>query len=169
MSLIESRMGHLIMAETLAKLVPDTVPQIRRIDMTIRLIDGAIGNRARNALIKFLSLLLDEGSLSRSLVASRQYLATRAFEIKRLMQRLKTSAISEPRRTAFADGLSAIVVNLQSSGLEKRASPRRAATGEDYVIMHNVEIPLLNWSALGLMFGPVDSDIKVGQRIRLEV
>jgi hypothetical protein len=166
---IGGRMGRLITAKTLTELAPEGVPHLRRIDVAIHLHDEAIGNRARNAVIKFLTFLLDDVSLSRGLIASRQHPGNQALEIERLARRLDASTIVAPHRTMFAGQLGAAAAKLRHSGAEKRASPRRGASKGDCVIIDNVKIPLLNWSVVGLLFGPVGGEIEVGRRIRLAV
>lgn len=54
-------------------------------------------------------------------------------------------------------------------GSERRISPRVATTANDYVTFNNVRFPLRNWSATGLLFGPMGTPPDVGQKLTLKV
>ncbi len=56
-----------------------------------------------------------------------------------------------------------------AAGSDRRAALRVATTANDYVTFNNVRFPLRNWSASGLLFGPMGSPPEVGQNLTLKV
>lgn len=52
---------------------------------------------------------------------------------------------------------------------ERRAAPRLALGPEDCVIINNVRFSMRNWSAIGLLFGPMAVPPKVGDKIAIKV
>lgn len=52
---------------------------------------------------------------------------------------------------------------------DRRAAPRIATSANDYVTFNSVRFPLKNWSATGLLFGPMGSPPAVGQKLTLNV
>jgi hypothetical protein len=55
------------------------------------------------------------------------------------------------------------------SGAERRVAPRLATTANDRVTFNNVDYPLRNWSATGLLFGPMGHSPAIGQKLALKV
>lgn len=64
----------------------------------------------------------------------------------------------EPRTTTAA-----------ASGADKRAAPRAVTAPDDYVILNGLQLPLRNWSAAGLLFGPMGTPPAIGQTIQIKV
>jgi hypothetical protein len=56
-----------------------------------------------------------------------------------------------------------------AAGTDRRMSPRVATGANDYVTFNNVRFPLKNWSATGLLFGPMGAAPEVGQQLTLNV
>jgi hypothetical protein len=52
---------------------------------------------------------------------------------------------------------------------DRRAAPRVATTANDYVTFNDVRFPLRNWSASGLLFGPMGTPPATGQKLTLKV
>lgn len=55
------------------------------------------------------------------------------------------------------------------AGADRRAAPRVQTTAHDYVTLNDVQYPLKNWSASGLLFGPMSHPPDIGQRLTLKV
>jgi hypothetical protein len=56
-----------------------------------------------------------------------------------------------------------------AEGSDRRASPRVPTSANDYVTFNNVRFPLRNWSATGVLFGPMGTPPAVGQKLALKV
>ncbi|HTO81369.1 MAG TPA: PilZ domain-containing protein [Methylomirabilota bacterium] len=56
-----------------------------------------------------------------------------------------------------------------AAGSDRRTSPRLATTANDYVTFNSVRFPLRNWSASGLLFGPMGTPPGIGQKLTLNV
>ena len=52
---------------------------------------------------------------------------------------------------------------------DRRTAPRLATSANDYVTFNSVRFPLRNWSATGLLFGPMGTPPGVGQKLTLNV
>jgi hypothetical protein len=52
---------------------------------------------------------------------------------------------------------------------DRRTSPRLQTTANDHVTFNGVQFPLRNWSATGLLFGPMGTPSTVGQKLSLKV
>lgn len=52
---------------------------------------------------------------------------------------------------------------------EKRAASRIVPSPDDHVILNDLRIPLRNWSPVGLLFGPMGTPPRIGQKIELKV
>ena len=55
------------------------------------------------------------------------------------------------------------------SGAERRMSPRFQTTPNDYVAYNDVQYPLRNWSATGLLFGPMGAPPEIGEQFTVKV
>lgn len=56
-----------------------------------------------------------------------------------------------------------------AAGSDRRTSPRLATSANDYVTFNNIRFPLRNWSATGLLFGPMGTPPAIGQKLTLTV
>lgn len=56
-----------------------------------------------------------------------------------------------------------------AGGVEKRAAPRALTAPDDHVILNGLRLPLRNWSAAGLLFGPMGTPPAIGQTVQLKV
>jgi len=54
-------------------------------------------------------------------------------------------------------------------GSDRRVSPRVTTGANDYVTFNSVRFPLKNWSATGLLFGPMGAPPEVGHKVTLNV
>lgn len=168
MASIEARMGRLITPDAMGKLVPDGSPHFNKIILVLNLIDEVIGDVARGALMKFLDLLFDEGNLNRTLMNSKETPADLAREIDDMVQRINASSIPIPLRTPFVERLHACIGKLHA-GSDKRAGLRSPAGLGDYVLLRDERAELVNWSAVGILFGPVKGTFVVDQKLRLAI
>ena len=69
----------------------------------------------------------------------------------------------------IADGAKRQTTVKAQGGAERRTSPRFQTTPNDYVTFNDVQYPLRNWSATGLLFGPMGAPPEIGQRFTLKV
>lgn len=164
---IEARVGRLITPDMMGKLVPEGAPQFRKIALVLDLYDEVPGDVARTALIKFLTLLFDEGSLTRAMQHSKQTPAESAQELDSLMGRIHVTSIPQPTRQMLVERLLACVAKLHAASIDKRGSSRAAGGVGDYVIVQNERVDLVNWSTVGILFGPVMGKYTVDQKLRL--
>jgi hypothetical protein len=59
---------------------------------------------------------------------------------------------------------------INQANMNKRAAERTVAGPSDHVIYNNaLQVPLRNWSPVGLMFGPMGTPPDVGQHLELKV
>lgn len=164
---IEARVGRLITPDMMGKLVPEGAPQFRKIALVLDLYDEVPGEVARTALIKFLNLLFDEGSLTRAMQSSKQTPAETAQELDSLMGRINTGSTPKPARQLLVERLLACIAKLHAASIDMRGSSRAAGGVGDYVIVRDERVDLVNWSTVGVLFGPVMGKYMVNQKLRL--
>lgn len=164
---IEARVGRLITPDMMGKLVPEAAPQFRKIALVLDLYDEVPGEVARTALIKFLTLLFDEGSLTRAMQHSKQTPAESAQELDSLMGRIHTGALPQPTRQLLVERLLICIAKLHAASIDKRGNSRAPSGVGDYVIVQNERVDLVNWSTVGILFGPVMGKYMVNQNLRL--
>jgi hypothetical protein len=63
--------------------------------------------------------------------------------------------------------LLACIAKLHAVSIDKRGSLRAPAGVGDYVIVQNERVNLVNWSTVGILFGPVMGKYAVNQKLRL--
>jgi hypothetical protein len=73
--------------------------------------------------------------------------------------------IADGAKPAAAPG----TASKSQDGSDRRTSPRLQTSANDYVTFNSVRFPLRNWSATGLLFGPMGTPPGVGQKLVLNV
>ena len=164
--LFEKRMVRLVTAEKLAKLIPGyySAPKL----MTgLQLFEDAIGEGPKEILLKYISYLFEHRDLEKEFV-DPAYSTEEKVEIAQELRKKTVSAgLSDHRREQFLGILDPLIQRLSRGDL--RRSTRTMAGPEDHVMLEGARIPLKNWSAIGLLFGPITGTFIEGELLKLEV
>jgi hypothetical protein len=164
--LFEKRMVRLVTAEKLAKLIPGyySAPKL----MTgLQLFEEAIGEGPKEILLKYISYLFEHRDLEKEFV-DPAYSTEEKVEIAQELRKKTISAgLSDHRREQFLGILDPLIQRLGHG--DQRRSTRTLAGPEDHVLLEGSRIPLKNWSAIGLLFGPITGTFIEGELLKLEV
>ena len=165
--LFEKRMVRLVTAEKLAKLIPGhySAPKLM---MGLQLFEEAIGDGPREILLKYISYLFEHRDLEKEF-ADPAYSTEEKVEIaQELRKKVVSAGLSDHRREAFIGILDPLTQRL-ASGADQRRSARTQCGPEDHVVLEGTRIPLKNWSAIGLLFGPITGTFLEGEFLKLTV
>jgi len=164
--LFEKRMVRLVTAEKLAKLIPGyySAPKL----MTgLQLFEEAIGEGPKEILLKYISYLFEHRDLEKEFV-DPAYTTEEKVEIaQELRKKLVGAGLSDHRREAFVGILDPLIQRLAQG--DQRRSTRTQSGPEDHVVLEGARIPLKNWSAIGLLFGPITGTFLEGELLKLTV
>lgn len=164
--LFEKRMVRLVTAEKLAKLIPGyySAPKL----MTgLQLFEEAIGDGPKEILLKYISYLFEHRDLEKEFV-DPAYTTEEKVEIAQELRKKTVSAgLSDHRREQFLGILDPLIQRLAQG--DQRRSTRTMAGPEDHVLLEGTRVPLKNWSAIGLLFGPITGTFLEGELLKVEV
>lgn len=164
--LFEKRMVRLVTAEKLTKLIPGhySAPKLMQ---GLQLFEEAIGDGPREILLKYISYLFEHRDLEKEF-ADPAYSPEEKVEIaQELRKKVISSGLSDHRREAFLGILDPLTQRLAAG--EQRRSARTQCGPEDHVLLEGTRIPLKNWSAIGLLFGPITGTFLEGEILNLTV
>jgi hypothetical protein len=163
-ALIEKRMGRAVTVETLPELISQTAPLVFRVERTIELLDRVLGPAPREVLLKYLRFLFEQRDFAKELEQARDDVEAQKTRLDKLIHRLQESSVPQTRKEHFVEQLRLIAgrIGLSPTG-------RMAAASTDYVMFDGARVPLQNWSAVGLLFGPVTATLAPPQQVRLTV
>lgn len=164
--LFEKRMVRLVTAEKLAKLIPGhySAPKLMQ---GLQLFEEAIGDGPREILLKYISYLFEHRDLEKEF-ADPAYSPEEKVEIaQELRKKVISAGLSDHRREAFLGILDPLTQRLASG--DQRRSARTQCGPEDHVVLEGTRIPLKNWSAIGLLFGPITGTFLEGEILNLTV
>lgn len=164
--LFEKRMVRLVTAEKLAKLIPGyySAPKLMT---ALQLFEEAIGEGPKEILLKYISYLFEHRDLEKEFV-DPAYSTEEKVEIgQELRKKLISAGLSDHRREQFVGILDPLIQRLGKS--DQRRSTRNQCGPEDHVVLEGTRIPLKNWSAIGLLFGPITGTFLEGEILKLTV
>src|SRR3546814_7224 len=158
-------MVRLVTAEKLAKLIPGyySAPKL----MTgLQLFEEAIGEGPKEILLKYISYLFEHRDLEKEFV-DPAYSTEEKVEIAQELRKKTVSAgLSDHRREQFLGILDPLIQRIAQG--DQRRSTRTQAGPEDHVLVEGTRVPLKNWSAIGLLFGPITGTFLEGELLKLE-
>ncbi|MSP88115.1 MAG: hypothetical protein EXQ92_04780 [Alphaproteobacteria bacterium] len=165
-ALIDKRMTRAVTTETLADLVGQTAPMMFRLERTIELIGRVSGIAPREILLKYPRFLIEQRDLAKELEPSRLDDEAHNARLDKLVQSLLEANVPAARKETFLERLRAAVVQARSGG-----KGRGPAQPGDFVMIKESRMTLHNWSAIGLLFGPVAAGIQIAppQQVRVTV
>lgn len=164
--LFEKRMVRLVTAEKLNRLIPGhfSAPKLMQ---ALTLFEETIGEGPREILLKYISYLFEHRDLEKEFV-DPAYTTEEKVEIaQELRKRMVSAGLSDHRREQFVGILDPLIQRL-GQGDQRRAT-RTQCGPEDHVVLEGNRIPLKNWSAIGLLFGPVSGSFIPGELMKLTV
>lgn len=164
--LFEKRMVRLVTAEKLAKLVPGyySAPKLMT---ALQLFEEAIGEGPKEILLKYIAFLFEHRDLEKEFV-DPAYTTEEKVEIAQELRKKTVSAgLSDHRREQFLGILDPLIQRLAQG--DQRRSTRTQCGPEDHVVLEGARIPLKNWSAIGLLFGPITGTFLEGELLKLTV
>lgn len=166
-ALVEKRMMRVVNTDTLHEFVSQAAPLVHRIGRTIELVDQVIGAAPCEVLLKYLKFLFEQRDFERSLLGAKDA-AVQAEQVEKLSRRLDTSTVPQMRRAHYHDQLQGVITRLRAGG-DQRNGQRAAGRAEDFVTFEGGRYILENWSAVGLLFGPVSAKLDPHQPIKPSV
>jgi hypothetical protein len=165
-ALIDKRMTRAVTTETLPDLVGQTAPMIFRLERTMELLGRVSGAAPREILLKYLRFMIEQRDLAKELESQRADDEAHNARLDKLVQRLLEADVPAARKETFVERLRAAIAQARSGG--KGRGPGQPA---DFVMIKESRMTLRNWSAVGLLFGPVAAGIQVApsQQVRVTV
>lgn len=163
---IENRMKRLVTRENLARMIAGAYagPKL----MTgLMLYEQTIGDGARDILAKHIAYLLEYRDLDKEFTDPSATQAEKLEMAEALREAIRAAGFPEHRREKFTGLIDALAGRIKAS--EQRRSPRTMCGPEDHVVIEQLKVPLKNWSAIGLLFGPTSASFSAGQQIALMV
>ncbi|MFN4309519.1 MAG: hypothetical protein ACK4FK_02915 [Ferrovibrio sp.] len=164
--LFEKRMVRLVTAEKLNKLVPGyySAPKLMT---ALKLFEEVIGDGPKEILLKYIAYLYEHRDLEKEFV-DPAYTTEEKVEIANELRKLTISTgLSDHRREQFLGILDPLIQRLSKG--DQRRSTRNQCGPEDHVVLEGARIPLKNWSAIGLLFGPISGTFLEGELLKLTV
>lgn len=164
--LFEKRMVRLVTAEKLTKLIPGyySAPKLMQ---GLQLFEEAIGDGPKEILLKYIAYLFEHRDLEKEFV-DPAYSTEEKLEIAaELRKKVISAGLSDHRREQFLGILDPLTQRLQRG--DQRRSTRTQCGPEDHVVLEGTRIPLKNWSAIGLLFGPITGSFLEGEVLKLTV
>lgn len=163
---MEIRMRRLVTRENLTRLVPGAYsgPKLMQ---ALMLYEQTIGEGAREILLKYAVYMAEHRDFAKEFADPSTGTEEKLEMAGEIRTKLATSGLPDHRReklTLLLDGL----INQLKVG-EQRRAPRTMCGPEDHVVVENIKVPLRNWSALGLLFGPLSATLDLGQKLHLTV
>jgi hypothetical protein len=122
---------------------------------------------ARSNLITSLAFHIDHRDFRRLFVARNVSPADAIQLANELDQALQNEDIPEHRRTRFQETILALIAEIRS-GDSRRAAPVTSGPN-DVVILNQQKMRLMNWSPLGLQFGPCKMIVGAGDKLKVTV
>ncbi|HEX6957562.1 MAG TPA: hypothetical protein VF194_06200 [Ferrovibrio sp.] len=165
--LFEKRMVRLVTAEKLAKLIPGyySAPKLMQ---GLQLFEETIGDGPKEILLKYIAYLFEHRDLEKEFVDPAYSQEEKVEIAHELRKKVVSSGLSDHRREQFLGILDPLIQRIQSGG-EQRRSARTQCGPEDHVVLEGTRIPLKNWSAIGLLFGPITGSFLDGEILKLTV
>lgn len=163
--LFEKRMVRLVTAEKLNRLIPGhfAAPKLMQ---GLKLFEESIGEGPKEILLKYIAYLFEHRDLEKEFV-DPAYTAEEKTEIaQELRKKLVSAGLSDHRREQFLGILDPLI---QRIGQDQRKATRTQCGPEDHVVLEGNRIPLKNWSAIGLLFGPITGTFLEGELLKLTV
>lgn len=165
-ALIDKRMTRVVTTETLPDLIGQTAPAIFRLERTLELIGRVTGAGPREILLKYLRFVIEQRDLARELEPPRPDDETHGARLDKLVQRLLEADVPAARKETFLERLRAAVAQAKAGGKVRGIAPPA-----DYVMIKDARMTLRNWSAIGILFGPVAAGVQLtpAQQFRVTV
>lgn len=164
-ALIEKRMARVVTAESLPDLVSQNAPMIFRLERTIELVGRVTGAAPREILLKYLRFLIDQRDLAKELEPQRADDEAHNARLDKLVQNLREADVPAARKETFLERLRAAIAQSRAGKGRGPAQPL------DFVMIKDARMTLRNWSAVGLLFGPVGAGVQISpsQQVRVSV
>ncbi|MBM3601879.1 MAG: hypothetical protein FJX35_27100 [Alphaproteobacteria bacterium] len=166
-ALFAKRMGNVVTLESLDELIGPTKGLVEKLARVVQLIDQVVGPLPREVLINYLKYLFDHRDVARDITTHIEDHVAQAARVELLMRLLAASSVPDVRKHRYLEILKPALERLR--GADRRTGLRAAAVASDYVIIEAVKVPLRNWSAIGLLFGPIQGTVNPGQHFRIGV
>lgn len=165
--LFEKRMVRLVTAEKLAKLIPGyySAPKLMQ---GLQLFEEAIGEGPKEILLKYIAYLFEHRDLEKEFIDPAYSTEEKVEIAQELRKKVVSAGLSDHRREQFLGILDPLTQRL-ASGNEQRRATRNQCGPEDHVVLEGTRIPLKNWSAIGLLFGPITGSFLEGEILKLTV
>lgn len=163
--LFEKRMVRLVTAEKLSRLIPGhfSAPKLMQ---GLKLFEESIGEGPKEILLKYIAYLFEHRDLEKEFVDPAYSNEEKSEIAQELRKKLISAGLSDHRREQFLGILDALI---QRIGQDQRKATRTQCGPEDHVLLEGNRIPLKNWSAIGLLFGPITGTFLEGELLKLTV
>ncbi|WP_428248435.1 hypothetical protein [Ferrovibrio sp.] len=163
---MEIRMKRLVTRENLARLIQGIYagPKLMQ---ALMLYEQTIGEGARDILLKFVQYMAEHRDLAKDFADPSTSQAEKLEMAEAIRDKLSTAGLPEHRREKLTELIDHLIGTIKAG--EQRRSPRTMCGPEDHVLVESMKVPLKNWSALGLLFGPVSASLSTGEKLRLTV
>jgi hypothetical protein len=122
------------------------------------------GAAPREILLKYLRFLVEQRDLAKELEPPRPDDEAHNARLDKLVQRLLEADVPAARKETFVERLRSAIAQAKSGG-------KGRGTGQpaDYVMVKEARMTLRNWSAIGLLFGPVAPSLRISPSQQLRV
>lgn len=163
--LFEKRMVRLVTAEKLARLIPGhySAPKLMQ---GFKLFEESIGEGPKEILLKYIAYLFEHRDLEKEFIDPAYSTEEKTEIAQELRKKLISAGLSDHRREQFIGILDPLIQRL---GQDQRKATRNMCGPEDHVVLEGNRIPLKNWSARGLLFGPISGTFLEGEMLKLTV
>lgn len=163
--LFEKRMVRLVTAEKLSRLIPGhfSAPKLMQ---GLKLFEESIGEGPKEILLKYIAYLFEHRDLEKEFVDPAYSTEEKTEIAQELRKKLISAGLSDHRREQFLGILDPLI---QRIGQDQRKATRTQCGPEDHVVLEGNRIPLKNWSAIGLLFGPITGTFLEGELLKLTV
>ncbi len=163
---MEVRMRRLVTRENLTRLVPGAYsgPKLMQ---ALMLYEQTIGEGARDILLKYAFYMAEHRDFAKEFADPSVGTEEKLEMAGEIRTKATSAGLPDHRREKLLLLLDGLLNQLKAG--EQRRAPRTMCGPEDHVVVENIKVPLRNWSALGLLFGPLSAMLDTGQKLHLTV
>ncbi|MFN4311003.1 MAG: hypothetical protein ACK4FK_10485 [Ferrovibrio sp.] len=133
-----------------------------------RLYPEVLDGTARRDLLAALTFYLEHRDFHSHFAEPGTSLDAMVEMAQTLDEALQNPALPDHRRDRFRNSILKQYMHIKSLA-ERRRDPRVMGGPNDAVLINGRRAPLRNWSALGVLFGPVEDTIRIGDSVDINV
>ncbi|MFN4277798.1 MAG: hypothetical protein ACK4FJ_15995 [Ferrovibrio sp.] len=163
-----NRFLRLAQAEPLRQALSDIPAFCNKALYLARLYPEVLDGTARRDLLAALTFYLEHRDFQTQFTEPGTSLDAMVEMAQTLDEALQNPALPDHRRDRFRNSILKQYMHIKKLA-ERRRDPRVMGGPNDAVLINGRRATLRNWSALGVLFGPVDEEIKIGDSVDINV